>query len=293
MRDSERGVALLTALVTVTVMSVLALGVARTALTAETLTRHTREALQAEALLRSAVTVASVALERHARSGFPDTLHLAGPRRHHLGDGWVEVEVEDAARRIDLNAPALRPALQRLVGGLGLRPELVDTLADWTDPDDTARRFGAESAWYALRPTPLAPTNGPLTNPAHLRFVRGFDADALARLAPHVTVAGEGTINPNTAGPVVLGAWVGDPRETRRLLAARARDVQACGARPQCTVRSSYYLVHVRAEVGRIERRATVTLLVPNGLPAGIHAWWPLPTAVASVQDGGGAELRL
>jgi general secretion pathway protein K len=226
--------------------------------------------------------VAATWLERHVASGLPDDIHLPGmaaPWRRRLGGGWVEIRVEDAARRLDLGTVALQPALRRLAAGLGLEPRLIDALADWTDPDDEPRRFGAERDWYAHLRQPLLPANAPLGSVSHLRFVRGFDLAVLARLAPFVSVAGQGSVNPNTASPTVLAAWTGSARETRRLLAAREDGVVACGARAQCTLRSSYYLVHAQAQVGAVERRVTVTLLVPDGLPASVRSWEPVAPA--------------
>ena len=278
MRHRERGIVLLTVLVALAALSVLAVGTARTTAMSRRLTGHTRDLLQAEALLRSATVVAATWLERHAASGMPDGAHLPGmraPWRRRLGDGGIAIQVEDAARRLDLGTPGLRPAVRRLVAGLGLEPGLVDALADWTDPDDEPRRLGAERDWYARLPTPLLPANAPLTSVSHLRFVRGVDAAVLARLAPFVSVAGQASVNPNTASAPVLAAWSNSARETRRILAARDDGPVACGARAHCTLRSSYYLVHARARVGEIERRVTVTLLVPDGLPATVQRWEP------------------
>jgi general secretion pathway protein K len=293
-RRRERGVVLLAVVTALAVLSVLAVGTARTTIMSQRLTAHGRDLVQADALLRSATAVAATWLERHAASGLPDGAHLPGmaaPWRRRLGDGWIEIRVEDAARRIDLDTPGLRPALRRLAAGLGLEPRLIDALADWTDADDEPHRLGAEREWYARLREPLLPANAPLTSVSHLRFVRGFDAAAVARLAPFVSVAGQGGVNPNTASPTVLAAWTGSARETRRLLAARADGVVACGARPHCTLRSAYYLVHARAQVGAIERRATVTLLVPDGLPATVRRWEPAAPAADSVQGGGREPL--
>jgi type II secretory pathway component PulK len=272
-------VILLAVVLALGVLSVVAVGTARTTAMSQRLTGHTRDLLQADALLRSATTVAALWLERHVASGLPDGAHLPGmaaPWRRRLGGGSVEIGIEDAARRIDLGTPGLQPALRRLATGLGLDPHLIDALADWTDHDDDPRRFGAERDWYAHLREPLVPANAPLGSVVHLRYVRGFDAAVLARQAPFVSVTGQGSVNPNTASPAVLAAWTGSVRETRRLLAARDDGVVPCGARDQCTVRSSYYLLHARARVGAIERGATVTLLVPDGLPASIRAWEPV-----------------
>src|SRR3989442_1300776 len=96
--------------------------------------------------------------------GGPDTLRApwaVGVGRQPLGAGWVEVHVEDEARRLDLNAPELADAVPRLLALLGLDPGLADALADWTDADDAPRPRGAERDWYLAQTPPLVPRNRP------------------------------------------------------------------------------------------------------------------------------------
>src|SRR6185503_2090255 len=127
------------------------------------------------------------------------------------------------ARRLDLNDPALASAIPRLLAALALDPALADALADWTDDDDVPRAHGGERDWYLTRAAPSLPADGPLASVGELGRVRGFDADTVARLRPFVTVAGESTVNPNTAPREVLLALLGDAAVVDSLLAARAR----------------------------------------------------------------------
>src|SRR5437763_1240114 len=125
--------------------------------------------------------------------------------RQPLGAGWVEVTVEDEARRLSLGTPDLADALPRLLRLLGLDdPALLDALLDWTDADDAPRPLGAERAYYLGLAPPYAPRNGPLASVGELALVRGFTRPAVERLRPHVTVAAEARVNPNPASREAL-----------------------------------------------------------------------------------------
>src|SRR5207245_9005336 len=95
-------------------MSVLALGLAETSALDARLGEKSLAALQAQALARSGVAAAAVVLAETGAAGGPDTLHApwaVDVGRQPLGPGWVEVHVEDEARRLDLAAPALAHAV--------------------------------------------------------------------------------------------------------------------------------------------------------------------------------------
>src|SRR5947207_290589 len=84
------------------------------------------DALQADALVRSGVAAAAVVLRETATGDVPDTLRSPWAQasgRQPLGAGWVEVRVEDEARRLDLNA--LPDAVPRLLAVLALDPGLA------------------------------------------------------------------------------------------------------------------------------------------------------------------------
>ena len=210
-----------------------------------------------------------------AATGMPDTLAAPWARdsgRQALGAGWVEVHVEDEARRLDLNAAELAPAVPRLLATLGLDPGLADAIADWTDADDVPRPLGAERAWYLGVTPPRVPRNGPLGSLGELALVRGFDATTVARLRPYVTVAGEPRVNPNTAPREVLVAVLGDPVRVERILAERQRGpIEPSGS--WLTARGEHYTARVVAGVGELRRGVEVTLWALPGTPAEITAW--------------------
>jgi type II secretory pathway component PulK len=211
-----------------------------------------------------------VLLTDWAALDLPDTLDApwASPDgRRPLGPGWVEVRVEDEARRIDPNRPAVPDVLKRLVAELDLPADLVPAIEDWIDGDDEERAGGAERSWYAGRPGAVTPANEPLRSLGELGLVRGFDVDLLARLRPFLTVTGEGRVNPNTASPEVLAAWLGDPHRVRDMLAARAETPIACGQLAGCTQRSRHFRVTAVAGVGDVRRAVEATVWIAGREP--------------------------
>jgi general secretion pathway protein K len=273
-RATERGVALVAVTMAVAVLAVVAVALALTATTGEHLASNALAVVQAEALARSGVAGARVALADAARVATPDTLDAPWLRPlapQALGNGVVRIEVEDEARRLDANA--MSDALPRLLARVGLDPLLADAVLDWTDADDVARPHGAERRWYAGRTPPRAPANHVLRSVGELLLVRGFDAPALARLRPFLTVAGEDGVNPNTAPPDVLVAVWPDPGRVGTILAARQRGLVACDDLPSCTTRSSTYTVRARADVGGASRTLEALVRVLPGVDAEIAGW--------------------
>jgi general secretion pathway protein K len=271
-------VALVAAVAGLAVVATLAVAVAQWSLASTRLASSMANTLQVEALLRSGVTIAATLLEERVALGEPDTLAgLLGPTpvTYAIGPGSIELRFEDAARRLDLGAPDLAAAVRRLFRALALPAELGDTLADWTDADDTPRPHGAERDWYLARTPPLLPANAPLGAVSELGVVRGYDAETLARLEPFVATAGERAVNPNTAPPEVLAAWLGSDDTAFAMLARRTRTPVPCAGMPACTTRSDAYLVHVVAVVHGVRGAVTATLWVPPMGPAEVRAVRP------------------
>lgn len=278
--------ALVAAVVALALLTALATGLATTSTIDQHLARNTLAALQADALVRSGIAAAAVVLRETATIDAPDTLRSPWAQdsgRQPLGAGWVEVRVEDEARRLDLQEMA--DAVPRLLGIIGLDPHLADTLADWTDADDLARPGGAERDWYLGRPVPVLPRNAPARTVGELALVRGFDRATVDRLRPFVTTAGEPAVNPNTAPREVLLALGAEASAVDRMLAARAGRVIAAEEFPDAlpgirsdrlTTRAQHYTVRAVAGVSELRRAAEATLDAPPGLDATVVAWHPV-----------------
>lgn len=97
---------------------------------------------------------------------------------------------------------------QRLLEALQLPPELAFAVVDWIDPDgDLAGPSGAEDNHYLALERPYRAANQALVQVEELHRIRGFDARAIARLRPYVTVLPVRTkVNANTAPLEVLQA---------------------------------------------------------------------------------------
>ena len=288
-RSAERGVALVAVTMAVAVLSVVGLGLADTAATSHRLATNALAVAQAEALARSGVAGARAALVDALLAGGMDTFDapwLKALPPQALGAGWLRVEVEDEARRLD---PSLLPdALPRLLARLGIDPVLADAMLDWTDADDDVRPHGAEQRWYAARRPAQMPANRPLATVGELLLVRGVDPPLLERLRPFVTTTGEDGVNPNTASPaVMLAVW--EPARVGTLLAARRRGPVECDDLPHCTTRSAAYTVRATGRVGTIARTAEAVVRVLPGVDAEVTSWrWSTPADAFSMRTASG-----
>lgn len=274
-RPRESGMALLGAVTALAALVVVATALAHTATRSQQRTAAALATLQADALARSAVATASVLLGEHDLVADTDTLRSPwampiGPQA--LGAGRVEAVVEDEARRIDLTSPAGLEAFPRLLALLDLDPALADALADWTDPDDSARPRGAERDWYLGLRAPLVPANAAPHALGELAAVRGMTPQTLERLRPFVGTSGERGVNPNTASREVLAAWLGDDARAHALIAARETATLPCADFPGCTSRSQHYTLRITATVPPVRRTVDATLWVVGGR-AEVAAW--------------------
>ena len=168
---------------------------------------------------------------------------------------------------------------QRLLVLLNIDPGLVDTLADWNDPDTELRYpYGAEDAEYLEAEPSYRAANGFFADESELLLLQSMSPELMTKLAPYVTaLPGATKINVNTAPPVVLMA-IADEIDTRMADAIVQRRKQ----RPFDStgdfrdflfqeglqaddlprdldeligVASSYFAVHSQVEVGRARLR--------------------------------------
>ena len=193
---SRRGVALLTALAMIVLISIAALERSAAA-------RPQRLSVAAVADRAVLEAVATGGLE-HARARLLELL-AAGPMRsvrdpsRALGawlpaEGMVlsddsgelqyRVEVHDAGARLNLNA-ASQEQFRKLLLALRVDTRRADHLAaafaDWRDVDQLRRANGAEQPEYVEAGSAMLPDDGPFTNVGMLRFVIGMN-DSLAAL---------------------------------------------------------------------------------------------------------------
>ena len=97
--------------------------------------------------------------------------------------------------------------LRRLLSLLGSKPDAVDSLKDWIDPDsEITYPYGAESDFYLTQPIPYRAGNQPLIEVGNLSRVQGFTQEVVSRIGQYCSVLPEPTpLNVNTASPELIG----------------------------------------------------------------------------------------
>ncbi|MBN1237161.1 MAG: type II secretion system minor pseudopilin GspK [Gammaproteobacteria bacterium] len=218
---SQRGVAVLTAMLVVTIGTVIAVN------------------LMWEATLDQRRTMASLAADQGlmyaqgAEAWAADILRedlVESPDADHMGEPWatelpplpveggvITGRLEDLQGRFNLNNlvqqngeadPVARAQFERLLSTVGLDPAIAGAVVDWLDPDiDMQFPDGGEDAAYASTDPPYRTPNSLITSPSELMAVNGMDRETYAALAPYVTALPIGTtLNVNTASDVVLAS---------------------------------------------------------------------------------------
>jgi general secretion pathway protein K len=139
-------------------------------------------------------------------------------------DGYFIARIEDETGKIPLNKlvngdeynAEIKEILTRLLGqpefGLNERQiaEIVDSIKDWIDSDDSITGYGAESAYYSSLNPPYTAKNAPFDCIEELLMVKGITKEIFygtkdkPSLAQYVTADSDGLININTAPKMVL-----------------------------------------------------------------------------------------
>jgi general secretion pathway protein K len=246
-RNSQRGAALVVALLIVAMVVMLA-----TALSSDFLLMFRRVenqlySEQAYAYLQGAEELARAALLQDLqRDGDKRNDNLAEPwaeeRQFPTDYGFIVGRIEDLSGRFDVNslsgkgtqdgAAEARSAVQnqfirllltlKLAEPLGLdqAQALAEAITDWIDVDDDVNGLGgAESQYYAQAEPMGRPANHAIASPSELMWVKGMTPEIYRALAPLITVwpkTGAMMLNLNTASAQVLRS-LGDPKDTQPL----------------------------------------------------------------------------
>lgn len=249
----QRGVALLTVLLVVAVVTVVCAGlIARQqlAIRASANQLHTRQAWQ---YALGGETLARVMLRRDFRQG------NAAQQIDHLGEPWAQpsisfplddggelrIHIEDLNGRFNLNS-LLREGGQGEEGGaaqvdqkalkqfrllltrLGIDATLYpQRLLDWLDPNQEMTGVnGAEDDQYLLLAPPYRAANRPLKDISELRLLLDMKEADYRKLAPYVAALPSGAaLNLNTASAPVLASLseVFDPAVAQAIVTLRGR----------------------------------------------------------------------
>lgn len=251
-RDRE-GMALLTVLLLVAVMSVVAVAILDDVRFSVRRTTNVETQSQAQWYAAGAETLARRQIDR---------LLDAGPVRTPLEPEWngrtlnfpidggsITPVLADGQDCFNLNSLVFgfgedltaRPlgaaqfrALGRAVGAPDSRMQAIaDALTDWLDADATALPLGAEDGAYAGLAKPYRTGGVMLAEVSELRAVKGVDAETYRRLRPYLCALPTTRLSPlnvNTLTPeqapllTMLTGGALAPRRARAVIAARPRD---------------------------------------------------------------------
>jgi len=212
----QRGVALLTALLIVAILTTVTVMLSWDQMLAIRRSQDLIEQDQARELCLGAEAWAAQSVAKTARRQEVD---LQQPWAQPMpvipiDGGEVTGSLEDLQGRLNLNnlvsgnqvVGISRQRFNRLLQRVKLPIDLGDAVIDWIDPDDIPRGAGgAEDGFYMGMLPPYRAANMPMLSASSLRLVRGFDAKAYAAIIPWVTALPAGTsINLNTAPEMVL-----------------------------------------------------------------------------------------
>ena len=178
--------------------------------------------------------------------------------------------------------------LRSLISQLGAKPEIVDALIDWLDPDnDTTGSDGAEDDYYKQQGYRCK--NGPLDSLDELLLVRGFDNELLIdkNLKSYLTIAPtDGKVNLNTAPIQVLYTVLGtqtsslaqpmsqstiqdlvryrDEHDLKNVTdmksAVKISQDQASAVTPLVKVNSAFFTVNSRYTIGNVVKNVEALL---------------------------------
>jgi len=238
-RADEQGVALLLALLVLTLLVALILEFDAEARREFRDAAAFRDSFKARVLTRAAVQAARAVLQqdmlRDKQAGelfdAPTDIWAMPIKNYAIGDGLLSASIEDERGKLNLNDLAANPGdelqrktkiqrLKRLFELLQINPDLVDGVVDWVDPDENQEPAGAETLFYQAQQPPYKAANVPLKSLGDLRLVKGFSQTVIDRLTRYVTVfpeEGGALLNLNTADPLVIQAL--DPAITQTVAA--------------------------------------------------------------------------
>ncbi|AGA33579.1 General secretion pathway protein K [Thioalkalivibrio nitratireducens DSM 14787] len=285
-RRRRRGVALVTTLWIITLLTVIAgsltLGMRREAGIVHYLQQVTEARTLAEGGIHHAALMLSHPQPEQRWSGD------GALRRIVLGDREIWVRVRDAAAYVDLNhAPGeLLDALLLSAGAdeAAQRSRLVDNILDWRDPSPERRLHGDGAAGYAAAGRADGPRNGPFPAVEELQRVLGITPTVYRRVAPWLTVySGVAGIAPEIADPRLLTALsAAEPVVLDGFV--QEREAALAQGRPGPAFPGAF--AHVASPAG-IAYIVESFVVLPGGGSAGLRA------TLVPANDGGGKPFTI
>jgi len=281
----QRGVALLTVLWVVGLLTVLVSGYSFLVRTENQLARNQVRALQAQLLAEAGVAEALYQLtvvpepRRWRVDGRPYPLPF--------GHGAVTVQMRDASGLVNLNLapPALLAALlEQPDVAFEERERIVDLILDWRDSDELVRLKGGERRDYRAAGLDYGPKNGPFERIDELEWIPGMSAATLARLRPHLTLySGQNGVDPAAASAALLRQLShGDTALVEEIMGARDQGVFSytqLRERVDWPIAGSTGVVHIYARAesdgGAVAALEVVVKTTATGRGYDVLSWQP------------------
>ena len=223
--ELQRGVAVLTAMLVVTVGTLIAVNMMWNASLEQRRASVGLAADQGLAYLQGAEAWAGDIL-RQDKVEFPQSDHLGEVWALELpplpvDGGAISGRLEDLQGRFNLNNlvtaqgeldPVSLAQFERLLAALGLDPFVSGAVVDWLDADVQPHfPSGAEDDAYAGTIPAYRTPNRPITSTSELAAMSGIEAEGYRVLLPYVTALPSGTpLNVNTASAPVLASLSDD-----------------------------------------------------------------------------------
>lgn len=234
---NKRGMALILSILIISLIVSLTLQFNRSMRSDVHAAANLRDGIKLGCIAKSGFNYALAVLLADASEGSVDSLQEAWADPKTLSEnsaslfeeGRFQVQISDHSARIQINhlvdnqqpqqfVPAQKDLLKRFLTQFGLEDEeaenIINAIKDWIDSDNTGTdEFArAENAYYRGLERPYDCKNAPIEFLEELLLVKGvtkelfYGTEEMPGIANFLSPHGEGTININTADPVVLKA---------------------------------------------------------------------------------------
>jgi general secretion pathway protein K len=209
------------------------------------------------------------------------------PYEVRFGDAVLEIRIWDESGRIDLNR-AEEDMLVELFMARGVEEmesmHLAAAIADWRDPDDLVRPFGAEIDEYHAAGYPYGPANAPFGSVDELQQVIGMTWELYREVEDLLTVhSPSGQINPAFAPAEVLALLPDMDLNMAQMFVAEREQHHPTDLDALMMPNGQLVSLRGRGQAYRIRSRATLDT----------GAWTTLEATVALITDRRGRPFRV
>ena len=206
----QAGIALVSVLWIVALLSVVATSLASSVRTETRLVANTGRMLQAQFAVESGVELAALNLMYPQSVQWPvdGSIHSVA-----IGEADVRIATTNVTGKVDINAAPM-PLIRGLLVAAGADADTADLLADaimdWRDRDDMRHLNGAEDTDYRIAGLPWGAKDAPFDSVEELRLVLGMTDALYASMKDSVTVfSGQSGVNLQHASAQVVAAMAG------------------------------------------------------------------------------------